>query len=318
MGLAQSQQALMPQAADYTSMWWAEGFPSHTPAAPWRRMIQTGRYAMALDTETMTIPHFGAVPAGAVYGGAKGSSNAVVEALPAAGLGLRIDVDGDSYKCTAGGKWSRWAGPRLIESGRFFQRGDVTDLVFATEAGEPLNIEARFETAAWSDRLGLVLAARPGLQPIAPGEAAFGRVAGGFGLDGSNHLEIPHAPELDPEKFTLELWVFVSADYRASTEAWPWLVCKNRNEVTDGNFGILIVDSKAQARMNIGGADGENQFTVELRPLRTDAWNHLAMSYDGESLRLFQNGSMSGERQIGRRYLLRSIRQPSKWRLRAR
>ena len=34
----------------------------------------------------------------------------------------------------------------------------------------------------------LVLAARPGLLPIPAGEPCFGRVRGGFGLDGSNHL----------------------------------------------------------------------------------------------------------------------------------
>jgi len=49
---------LMPRVGDYTLMYWADGFPSHTPTAPWRRVIRTGSYAFVLDTETLTIPHF--------------------------------------------------------------------------------------------------------------------------------------------------------------------------------------------------------------------------------------------------------------------
>lgn len=74
----------------------------------------------------------------------------------------------------------------------------------------------RFETVAWPDRLSLVFAARPGLAPIPAGEACFGRLGGGFGLDGTNHLEIPHNPELDTEQFTLEFWAFVPTDYQVS------------------------------------------------------------------------------------------------------
>ena len=52
-----AEPALMPQVADTTQMWWAEGFPSLTPTAPWLRVIQTGRYAMALNTETLRVEH---------------------------------------------------------------------------------------------------------------------------------------------------------------------------------------------------------------------------------------------------------------------
>lgn len=45
--------ALMPRTDDYTIMWWADGFPTRVPNAPWRRVTQTGRYALALDTETL-------------------------------------------------------------------------------------------------------------------------------------------------------------------------------------------------------------------------------------------------------------------------
>jgi hypothetical protein len=257
-------------------MWWEGGFPNHTPTAPWLRVIETGSYAIALNTETLQIPRFGSGDA-------------------PADLELKITVGDKVYRATGGGKWTRFTGPRLIESGRCFQRADVTDLVFQSEDGETLNTEARFETAAWPDRLGLILAAGPGLQPIRSGEASFGMIDGGYGFDGTNDLVIPHAQELEPEQFTLELWAFVPTDYQASPRVSPWLVCKNRNEAANGNFGLMIVNGKAVARMNIDGA-----FQVESKPLKLETWSKLAMSYDGNILRLFVNDRVEGEQKIGR------------------
>ena len=155
---------LMPRVADYTQMWWAEGFPSHTPSAPWLRVIQTGSFAMVMNTETLQVPHFGAVTGINGYGTAAPEGNRDWQTLPEAKLELSMTVEGKTYRCTAGGKWSRWGGPRVIESGRFFQRADVTDLVFTADDGQRLEVEARFETAAWPDRLSLILAARPKLE----------------------------------------------------------------------------------------------------------------------------------------------------------
>lgn len=291
-------------------MGWAEEFPGHTPGAPWCRIIQTGRYALALDTDTLRIPHFGGLAGQTSYSQAAMAGKDAWQELPGAELALTLTANGRSYRCSAGGKWSQTGGPRLIESGRWVQRADVTGLEFAADDGSKLNVEARLETVAWPDRLSLIFAARPGLQPVPAGEASFGRVGGGFGLDGTNHLEFPHAPELDPEVFTLELWAFVPVDCRVSERTHPWLVCKNQHEQADGNFGMVILDGKAQARMNIGGGR-ENLFATSLAKgegspgnavrLRTDEWNHLAMSYDGATLRLVVNGEPAGECAIGRR-----------------
>jgi hypothetical protein len=99
----------------------------------------------------------------------------------------------------------------------------------AVDGGELLNVEARFETAAWPDRLGLIFAARPGQGTIHEGEASFGKIGGGFGLTGTNDLVVPHEVSLDPEHFTLELWVFVPEDKWNKNRGDSWLVCKNRD-----------------------------------------------------------------------------------------
>ncbi len=295
---AQSQSSV---AEDYTLMFWQDGFPGHTPSAPWHRVIRTGHYAMVLDTQTLRIPHLGPVADGGGYLAAALEAKPVWDKLPAADLDLRITENGKTYRCFSGGAWTDFDGPRLIESGRFLQRADVTGLVFRSDDGAVLNTEARFETVAWPDRLGLILAARPGLQPIPAGEPCFGHEGGGFGLDGNNHFEVPHSPELDPETFTLELWAYIPTDCQASAKTFPWLVCKNHHEQAEGNYGIVLLNGKAQARLNIGGGR-DNAATVDApQPVQVNAWNHLAISYDGSTLRLYQNGALAGETSIGRK-----------------
>jgi len=157
--------ALMPKAEDSTSMWWKEGFPSVVKNAPWRRVIQTGRYAFVLDTETLTLPHFGAIGNGMAW-----------SELPSAELALTIHSGGKIYHCTGAKPWTRETGPRLIESGRFFQRSDITDLIFKSEEGEEFSIKTRLEAAAWPDRLGFVLVSEP---PIADAKMEITLTAGG-------------------------------------------------------------------------------------------------------------------------------------------
>jgi hypothetical protein len=154
-------EALVPRTADYTLMWWAEGFPGHTPGAPWRRVIQTGTYAFALDSDSLRIPQLGAVTNGLDYVTAARAGDRLWESAPPADLELSITANEQTYRCISGGKWTEFAGPRLVESGRFLQRADVTDLAFRSADGVTLNAEARFETVAWPDRLALILAVRP-------------------------------------------------------------------------------------------------------------------------------------------------------------
>jgi hypothetical protein len=291
----------LPTAAgDHTVMWWRDGFPARVPNAPWQRCIQTGRYGFVLDTAAMRVPHLGPVSASSYVSLAR-HDNAAITALPAADLGLFIKADGTTYRCSAGAAWDRTFGPRLIESGRWLQRADVNGLVFTSSDGRQLAADARFETIAWPDRLALVLAVRPPLAPIAAGDTSFGRLGGGFGLDGTNHLELPHVPSLDPERFTLEFWAYLPADFATATKAVPWLVCKNFHEEADGNYGLTISRRGVlQAGLNIGGGR-DNRFTVEGRePLAVEAWSHLAMTYDSDSFRLFVNGKPAGEKKVGR------------------
>ena len=108
---------------------------------------------MVLDTESLQIPHMGSA--------SPGSSVAQINALPSANLKLTITLNGTAYHSTGALPFDRNIGPRIIESGHFFQRADVTHLIFKSETGDTLPTDARFETSAWSDRLSFVLYAEP-------------------------------------------------------------------------------------------------------------------------------------------------------------
>lgn len=276
----------MPKATDWSSIWWAEGFPGVVEGAPWMRVVESGHYAMVLDTGTMKVPHFGTT---------RGRS---WKELPPAELRLKISVNGKSYTCTGSEGWSRHGGPRLVEAGRFFQRADVTGLIFKSEAGEELSVNARFETAAWADRLGLIFEAQPGTAPIVKGEGSFGKVGGGFGLDGTNDFSVPEAAKVDPNSFTWSFWAFVPEDYRSATKANPWMMCQGRNEWAGGNVGMMILGDRVVATMNVGGGR-DKQVTVTAGKVRVNEWSHFLLSYDGENMRIFMNGGEGGSARVG-------------------
>ena len=279
---------IMPLPSDNTSMWWRDGFAGIIDGASWRRFVRTGNYWFLFDTDSVKIPRIGPVskPLGEIEG---------------VDLNLKVEVDGKTYTCTRGHKWNRVDGPRLIESGPFLQRTDVRGLEFVCSDGQKLNAEARFESAAWADQLGLTLAVRPGVLPFEEGESAGGRVAGGFGLTGRNRFDIPAADCTARSAFTLSFWVFVPLDFKASLHN-PWLVCQNGHEGVDGNFGILLNrNAVPSVAINVGGGrKGAHRFEANRRnPLRINQWNHVVLSYDNNVVKLVTNGRAIVEEKIG-------------------
>ncbi len=149
-----AERDYLPLPTDWGRMYWAEGLPLCVPNARWYRLTETGSYAFVLDTQKMSIPHFGALP--------PERDVRAWEKLPSAGFVLSVEAGGKSYTCQAGGAWSfENGGPRLISTGRWVQRADVQGLVFKTVSGETLVVDGRLETIAWPDRLGFWLEVKP-------------------------------------------------------------------------------------------------------------------------------------------------------------
>lgn len=276
----------MPLPEERTSLWWRKGFPGVIENAPWEQCLETGLYGLILNTQKLTLPHFGAL-----------QETVSLESLPPADLQLKLEVDGKLYRATAGGDWSKFDGPRIVDSGRLFQRFDVTDLVFKGDDDSRLNVDSRLELSAWHDRVSFALSARPGVSPLQPGMQSFGKKGGGFGLDGTNRFEIPAEATTGTNAITLSFYAFVPPDFRAGEHS-PWLVCKSGNEQADGHFGIMLDQLGAPtARINPGGGreNASALAATQRRPLKFNEWNHLVLSYDGRHFRLFVNGRLYAE-----------------------
>jgi hypothetical protein len=148
-------RACVPTAADYGHTWWAEGFPWQSGIdAPPYRCVQTGVYGLVLDVTHIRIPHLGRLARPApTYAEAVRADNRAVMALPPADLDLVLTLDGHEYRCVRGGEYRMHSGPRLVESGRYLQRLDVTDLVFEDAEGVRPHASGRLEIVAWPERL---------------------------------------------------------------------------------------------------------------------------------------------------------------------
>jgi len=282
---------------EWTSLFWPDGLPGPSAAI---RVIETSRFALAMDTSTLAVPHFGILSPGPTYEDSAKPDDTRWRALPPAELSIGLKLGERIYRAVGAAPWDGTRGPRLVESGRWFQRVDLLGVRFADEAGATLEGDFRLETTAWPERLGLALHARPPLEPFAEGERAFGRVGGGFGLTGSNHVDLGAPPALDSDDFTLEIWVYAPGQDDALGRRQAWLACRGANETSPGNFGLTIHDRIVDARLNLGPAPADRHVlsAPQAQRLNAEAWNHLAMAYDGQELRLHVNGKLAASRKL--------------------
>ncbi len=66
-----------------------------------------------------------------------------------------------------------------------------------------------------------------------------------------------------------------------------WILSKNKNEVTEGNYGFLISGGQIRATMNIGGRGNSYSVRSSHHTVVADKWHHVAMSYDGKTFSLY-------------------------------
>lgn len=162
--LALSQPLFATAQDDYGYLWWAHGWRGASLEGQRVLCVQTNHYGLALDVHKPAILHLGAISNPKPYAKAVADSNDIVFDLPPADLALWVEHDGIRYTCAgAAGKTEdleRYP-VRLVESGRVVQRFDIQQLVFESEAGEPLPAQGRLEVIAWPDALHFMLELTP-------------------------------------------------------------------------------------------------------------------------------------------------------------
>src|SRR5688572_8768247 len=147
----------MPHRRDYAHMWWANGWDhsKRTLASPKLLCFETGWYAIALNVETLAVPHFGPKRRAHDYDEVPLHAPTFSK-LPAAELSMEIEQNGRRYRAArAVHDTSDWLNypARIIDSGRFVQRADILHVEFEDGARTKLPTRGRLEIIAWPDRL---------------------------------------------------------------------------------------------------------------------------------------------------------------------
>ena len=115
-------------------------------------------------------------------------------------------------------------------------------------------------------------------------------------------IEIPHAPKLDLQVFTVEAWGKLHR-VPGGKDTRRWAVSKNGNEWTAGHYGLLVNGSRAGAYLNPkGGRDHCMGVWSEGGVLGTDTWHHLAATYDGKTLAVYCDGKKGAEKAVKQPY----------------
>ena len=120
---------------------------------------------------------------------------------------------------------------------------------------------------------------------ISFGETGANEVTGGAGLfDGSSHIDVPWNPQLNTNDFSVTLWVNPAA--AGGSHRSP---ITNRDDVSPGGafrHGWIIYNNPngQWSFWNGGGRGSDGAWNgMNVGPVETNTWQHLAITYDSES-----------------------------------
>lgn len=130
---------------------------------------------------------------------------------------------------------------------------------------------------------------------------ATGKFGKALAFDGSNdYVSVNDSSSLDlTNKMTLEAWVRPTA-----TSGWRTVLMKeNGSELAYGMYARESTN-RPSGWMRVNPTSGSSQSVGATPALTTNAWNHLATTYDGASLKLYVNGTLRATKaQTGSMYV---------------
>lgn len=125
--------------------------------------------------------------------------------------------------------------------------------------------------------------------------------------DWYDYVNIPDNPDgsldlLGGDQFTIEFWTYVrqvSRSNRGNGHQWNSLVFK-----ADGSSGYAIVQCSYYPRLSASFYDDTSVYhAIGPNPPPKHQWVHVMFTYDGQYLRIYYDGVLQTEKEIGHYYV---------------
>jgi hypothetical protein len=284
---------------DYTFGYWLNGMRKHfDDSSPDVLCLESGYYGFSLDLADFSQARFGSYDRVLNYTEALQVGGARVEQLSPVELAIELESEGTVYRavgCRAGRREFRngrhledaW----LWESGQWAQHYELLGLKFEDSSGRQLAVNGSLSLVAWPQSLSLTA-------DIAPSHMYQDGLHDGVVHNGHCVLDtswkVAHDARLESPEWTVECWIKVPQALRSFEKGV--LLAKNGNGAR-GHYRFEMQHGLVSAVMNRGlGAKTGISITQRAGAFQTNAWNHLALSYDGVSMRFYINGHLQGSK----------------------
>lgn len=114
-----------------------------------------------------------------------------------------------------------------------------------------------------------------------------GEVGQAFSFNGTNFVQVPNSPALEPANVTVEAWIkttFLPSPYSAH-----FIVAKSGSDGYHGYELGTTVDGKVRFTVLGGGPYGD---AVGTSLVADGEWHHIAGTFDGSYLRIYVDGNL--------------------------
>lgn len=303
--VAQEVKALPLSERDYSFGYWVNGHRKHkSDTSADILAIETGYFGLKLDMAQLDQAKFGVLNDTLDYSEALEANGKRMANLKKAELIIELEKEGKAFRAVTSRAakerqtGERFQATRLWESARYVQHYDIQGLEFKAADGEILQTDSKLNIIAWPDSLAITAEVAPAISFKNGPEVG---VNGKAQCVVDNPHIIAHETGLENEQFTVESWVKVPSTFLQ--DARGWVLCKNRNEITDGNYGFIINSGQLRASMNIGGRSKESRHSLssDHQSIIADKWHHIAMTYDGKTFSMYLDGNLKASKVIGKR-----------------
>ena len=132
---------------------------------------------------------------------------------------------------------------------------------------------------------------------------AAGKVGQAFDMDGMDDIvRVPSAPNLEPQRFTVDAWVFARSVGGLADTGGGVIVSKDTTGTPAGagvSYYISGPGTTGKFTTFVRFTDGTQPSVVSTNSFAFNQFHHVALTWDGNTMRLYVNGNLEGATIVG-------------------